>query len=182
MRIIAGKYRRRVLRCPKDGTRPTLDRVRESLFAILGNIEGETVVDLYAGSGALGLEAASRGARHVVLVESDRHAAEVIEKNASSIGADQECRVVRCAVEKARGPLRASGPFDIVLADPPWKISSEAIVVVPEVMSELLAPGAVVVVGHVSSEVLELAEDCPLVIDDVRRWGDSAFTFLKQRQ
>ncbi len=183
MRIISGKYRRRRLLCPKgDITRPTLDRVRESLFSILGNLEGDRVVDLYAGTGALGLEAASRGAAAVTLVEADRGVAEVIRKNVASLGAEGVCEVVQCAVEKCRGPLTARAPFDLVLADPPWRISGEALVVVPEITRGLLAPGATVVIGHASREDLRPAEDSELQLSDCRRWGDSALSFFRQHE
>ena len=85
MRIISGNFRGRRLECPKLVTRPTLDRVREALFSILGDVSGLCVIDLYAGSGALGLEALSRGARHVTLVEADRGAVQVIRKNVASL-------------------------------------------------------------------------------------------------
>jgi 16S rRNA (guanine966-N2)-methyltransferase len=123
VRIIAGKYRGRQLSCPPEVTRPTLDRVREALFSILGDLSGQCVVDLYAGSGALGLEALSRGARHVTLVEADRRAAQVIRKNAGSWGVDAQMRVLETTVENSRSALAAVKPIDLVLADPPWKIA-----------------------------------------------------------
>ena len=99
MRIIAGKFRGRKLSCPKVVTRPTLDRVREALFSILGDLSGLNVIDFYAGSGALGLEALSRGARFATLVEADRQACQVIRKNVESWGIEGAHRVVECAAE-----------------------------------------------------------------------------------
>ena len=78
MRVVAGEFRGRRLRMPKRGTRPTADRVREALFSMLGDVDGARVLDLYAGSGALGIEALSRGARSAVFVERDPRAAAVI--------------------------------------------------------------------------------------------------------
>lgn len=180
MRIIAGKFRGRKLACPKLVTRPTLDRVREALFSILGDLSDAKVVDFYAGSGALGLEALSRGASHVTLVEGDRQAAQVIRKNVEGWGIDGAYRVLECAVERSRGPLAAAAPIDLVLADPPWKISSDAAVVVPQVLKGLLAPSAIVVLGHASRDVLEVEADSGLERYDRRTWGDSALSFFRR--
>lgn len=181
MRIIAGKFRGRKLVCPKLVTRPTLDRVREALFSILGDLSDAVVVDFYAGSGALGLEALSRGARHITLVEADRQAAQVIRKNVESWGIDREYRVVECAVEKSRGSLKNGPPFDLVLADPPWKIALEAAAHVPEVVKGLLAPSAIVVLGHASRDELVVSEESGLERYDSRSWGDSALSFFRPR-
>lgn len=120
-RIIAGSARGRRLKVPPGQTRPTADRVRESMFAalahMLGGFDGARVLDLYAGSGALGLEAASRGAPTVVLVERDRSAASVARGNAAAV-AVPGVRVVAAPVARfLAGPGR---PFDLVLADPPY--------------------------------------------------------------
>jgi 16S rRNA (guanine966-N2)-methyltransferase len=179
VRIIAGKFRGRKLECPKLVTRPTLDRVREALFSILGDLTDQNVVDLYAGSGALGLEALSRGARQVILVESDRAAAEVIRKNGSFAEAGS-FRVVQTAVEKARSALAGMGPIDLVLADPPWKISAEAARVVPELVKGLLSPGATLVLGHASREALTIDAGSGYKLDRCRTWGDSALSFISQ--
>jgi 16S rRNA (guanine966-N2)-methyltransferase len=151
-RIVAGAAGGRRLSVPEGrGTRPTADRAREGLFAtvlaIRGPLDGARVLDLYAGSGALGLEALSRGASDVLLVESDPRAARVIRRNIETVGlpgarllADRVARVL------ARGP--AGAPRDVVFADPPYAAPDE------EVRRDLialrghgwLAPGALVVV------------------------------------
>jgi 16S rRNA (guanine966-N2)-methyltransferase len=180
VRIIAGKLRGRKLECPKLVTRPTLDRVREALFSILGDLSEQCVVDLYSGSGALGLEALSRGARHVTLVESDRHAAQVIRKNVAGWGLSAaELRVVEAKVENSRRLLTAIQPIDLVLADPPWLISKDAALIVPELVKGLLSPSAIVVLGHASREDLVLAEDSGLELESRRAWGDSALSFFR---
>lgn len=168
--------------CPKLVTRPTLDRVREALFSILGDLEGLCVVDLYAGSGALGLEALSRGARHVTLVEADRAASEVLRKNAAGLGAGDQVRVVTSTVEHARAALAQVAPIDLVLADPPWKISQDAARVVPAVTEGLLAPSARVVLGHAARDPLHLGEAKGLRLDQQRTWGDSALSFLSRSE
>ena len=127
-RIIAGAARGRRLKVPSDGTRPTTDRVREALFArldhLLGGFAGARVLDLFAGSGALGLEAASRGASAVVLVERDRRAAAVARANAATVGAPG----VEIAAMTVAGYLAgAPRPFDLVLADPPYGVTSSEV-------------------------------------------------------
>ena len=178
MRIIGGKFRGRRLECPKLVTRPTLDRVREALFSILGDLSGLCVVDLYAGSGALGLEALSRGARHVTLVEADRGAAQVIRKNVAGWGVERELRVLESSVERARAALGSIPPIDLVLADPPWKMAQEAALQVARAVRGLLAPGARLVLGHPARERLALDEASGLVVVSCRSWGDSALSFL----
>lgn len=121
-RIIAGTAGGRTIAVPPAGTRPTSDRVREALFSRLdhaGLLDGTTVWDLYAGSGALGLEAASRGAAAVVLVESGAKAAQVCRRNAAALGLSQ-VQVVASTV--AAFLERASGPVDLVLVDPPYAL------------------------------------------------------------
>lgn len=127
-RIIAGAARGRRLRTPKgDATRPTSDRVREALFSavtsLVGSLEGARVLDLYAGSGALGLEAWSRGAAAVTLVESDRRTADVVRANARDLGcgvATVWARNVATALTEA-----PAEPFDLVVSDPPYPVTEE---------------------------------------------------------
>ncbi|HSF97603.1 MAG TPA: 16S rRNA (guanine(966)-N(2))-methyltransferase RsmD, partial [Ornithinibacter sp.] len=150
-RIIAGAVGGRTLRTPPgSGTRPTSDRVREALFSALDAREavaGSRVLDLYAGSGALGLEAASRGAASVVLVESDGRAAEVIAGNVRDLGLSQ-VRVTRTSVEAAlaRGAGEAERA-DLVFVDPPYELDEVTLgAVLARLASGWLAPGGLVVV------------------------------------
>ena len=150
-RIIAGSAGGRTVRTPPGpGTRPTSDRVREAVFSALDArdaVRGARVLDLYAGSGALGLEAASRGAASVVLVESDRRAADVIAANARTLGLDH-ARVQRSTVAAAlaAGPA-PSDTADLVLVDPPYDLAEEALAAVLDLLTRgWLAPGALLVV------------------------------------
>lgn len=123
MRIIAGEWRGRKLAAPKgDGTRPTADRARETLFAMLtsrlGDFEGLQVADLFAGSGALGLEALSRGAETCLFVEQDRAAVDVIKANIAVLGAQARTRVDAASVMQLRA---ATKPVDLILVDPPYR-------------------------------------------------------------
>ncbi|HWJ82826.1 MAG TPA: 16S rRNA (guanine(966)-N(2))-methyltransferase RsmD [Nocardioides sp.] len=129
-RIIGGTAGGRRLQTPRgDRTRPTSDRVREALFSAIeawsGSLQGLRFLDLYAGSGAIGLEAWSRGAGHVTLVESDRRTAKLVTDNAASIGcdrADVRSRSVAAVLSEA-----APAPFDVVFSDPPYPLTDEAL-------------------------------------------------------
>ena len=135
---------------PGTGTRPTSDRVRESLFGALESadaITGARVLDLYAGSGALGLEALSRGAAGTDLVERGRQAAALIRRNAATLakaGGVAAARVHEVAVHTYL--LRATGPFDLVFSDPPYDLDDEAMTSDLVALAPLLSPHALVVV------------------------------------
>jgi 16S rRNA (guanine966-N2)-methyltransferase len=129
IRIIAGRYGRRVIRTPAGAsTRPTSDRVRESLFGSLESLvelSGAAFLDLYAGSGAIGFEALSRGAAQVTFVERDGDAVKVIRENARVLGAEAACRVEAVGVEKFLG-RPAAGAMDVVFLDPPYAQSVDS--------------------------------------------------------
>lgn len=122
MRVIAGEWRGRTLFSPGGSVRPTLDRVRQILFDILGaEIVGARALDLYAGSGALGIEALSRGAEQVVFVESDARVRRTLERNLGAVQAEERARVLGRPVLSAIRDLLATGvAFDWILADPPY--------------------------------------------------------------
>jgi 16S rRNA (guanine966-N2)-methyltransferase len=150
-RIIAGSAGGRTLRTPPgSGTRPTSDRVREAVFSALDArdaVREARVLDLFAGSGALGLEAASRGAASVVLVESDRRAADVISANARSLALTTVAVVRSTVAAYLGGPRPPAGPADLVLVDPPYDLPDDAVAAVLARLADgWLAPGAVLVV------------------------------------
>lgn len=121
MRIVAGRFRGRRLKAPKGmQTRPTTEKVREALFALLGPVEGFRVADLFAGSGALGLEALSRGAAELVTVERAGGSLSVLRENVAALGLGPEVRIMRRDLARGFGFLRDLGPFDLILADPPY--------------------------------------------------------------
>src|SRR5215216_2322847 len=142
MRIIAGKWRGRTIETPPGvATRPTADRVRETLFSMLvsrlGSFEELRVADLFAGSGALGLEALSRGAASATFVDSDPNAAAVIRKNAERLGASDRVRILRGSALA----LPRSDPFDLIFADPPYASGSGTAVLQAVEQARWLAPG-----------------------------------------
>ncbi len=189
--MIAGEAGGRRLAVP-DGrqTRPTSDRAREGLFAtissIVGPLAGARVLDLYAGSGAVGLEALSRGAEHVLLVEQGARAARVIRQNIEAIGlpgatmiADRVERVL------ARGPApaggqdcSAEGPYDVVFADPPYALADAGVTQVLSLLAEQgwLAPGALVIVERATRSG-PVSWPGGFVPDRARRYGEATFWY-----
>lgn len=123
MRVIAGRYRSRRLKAPTwKGLRPTSDRVKETLFNLLtGRVEGARVLDGFAGSGALGIEALSRGAHEVLFVDADRRAADLIAANLSSLGIESGYVMMRSGLLEALRRLPDAQRFEIVLLDPPYE-------------------------------------------------------------
>ncbi|MEV4659605.1 16S rRNA (guanine(966)-N(2))-methyltransferase RsmD [Micromonospora sp. NPDC049301] len=155
-RIVAGTLGgRRIAAPPGAGTRPTSDRVREALFSAVQaevDLDGARFADLYAGSGAVGLEALSRGARHVLLVESDARAARVIRENVAALRAGAAVRLVtgKVATVLAAGP--DGGPYDVVFADPPYAVPDAEITALLTTLVDggWLASGALVVLERSS--------------------------------
>lgn len=150
MRVIAGELRGRRFRAPPgDLTRPTSDRVRESLFNLLGPLaSGVRVLDLYAGSGALGIEALSRGASHATFVERARSAVVALRGNLKDLGLARRATVI--PREALVGLAAAAGPFDHIFADPPYDAGDAAEIVMRA--SRALAPGGVLSLEHASSD------------------------------
>lgn len=181
MRIIAGKLGGRRLDVPRgDRVRPTADRTKESLFNILGErCLGARVLDAFAGSGALGLEAWSRGASRVVLVEQDPVVLRVLQQNVAALVpealAAQEVRVVRADVMRAC-TSGALGVFDLVFVDPPYRKGLAPPLVAALVTGGVLARGALVVVERDRRD--EVSWPDTLTVRDERRYGDTVLTLL----
>ncbi|WP_201467367.1 16S rRNA (guanine(966)-N(2))-methyltransferase RsmD [Janibacter melonis] len=181
-RIISGQAGGRRLRTPAGGgTRPTSDRVREALFSALESrdaVQGAHVMDLYAGSGALGLEAASRGAASVLLVESDRSAIGVIRANIADVGA-AGARVQAGTVEAAldRTPTLA---YDLVLADPPYDVDEDSLAAVLDLLltREWLSPDALVVVER-SSRSPEPSWPAGLTLEGRKDYGETVLWYAR---
>lgn len=172
MRVVAGRFGGRRLSAPRGrDTRPTSDRVREALFSMLGPLAGERVLDLFAGSGALAIEALSRGAREAVLVERDARAVAVIRRNLAALGiGPDEARVVHAPALAALRDASARGEaYDLVLLDPPYRDAPRLGRELPEALTPVLAAGARVVVESDRRAVLEL----PLRLTHERRYGDT---------
>ena len=177
MRIIAGAWRGRTLVAPKGlETRPTADRTRETLFSMLvsriGSFDGLRVADLYAGSGALALEALSRGAGHATLIENDRAAVQAIERNLDTLGALGRATVRAMSAVS----LPREAPFDIVFADPPYADGSGDKVVAAVAKAGWLAPGGWLAIE--TARAVEIASG-PFAIDAARDVGRARITLLR---
>lgn len=186
MRVTGGTLRSRALRAPRgQATRPTSDRVREALFGILGSagaVQGARVLDLYAGTGALAIEALSRGAAGATLVESSRDALAVLRANVESLGLGDRAVVVGSDVRAALRRVLPRGPFDLLLADPPWALvdGGEAPrAIAGYVSAGALAPGALVVLEHSARTDAAGVAIAGLALDGTRRYGDTALAFYK---
>ena len=176
MRVIAGSRRGHRLSAPRGVvTRPTSDRVRESAFALVGPLEGARVLDLFAGSGAMGLEALSRGASRCVFVERDRAACRVIEGNLAKLGLTGALVLTSDATAVLREERRHARRYDLVLADPPyadWKRYAGPLGdLVPPVLSEA---GLFVVETEASLE-----PELPLDLVTSRRYGSARITVFR---
>ena len=181
MRIVAGSHKgRRIVAPPGDETRPTADRVREALFSIIGPVDGLDVIDLFAGSGALGFEALSRGARSAVLVERSPRALACIRGNAESLGFGDRVRVVGRDWRTALGGERAAcRTFGLCLCDPPYSLTNRVVEVIGAALAPLMAPPGIVVIEH--SAALPPPEPSGLEIASRidRTYGDTAVSVLR---
>lgn len=191
MRIIAGEYRGRRLEAPKgQGTRPTTDRVRESLMSALhsarGGFEGARVLDAFAGSGALALEALSRGAATAVLCERDREAASVIERNLRAVGLGRDtARLSRGDVLKRLPVPLAGHPFDLVFLDPPYATAPADVMAFVARLRQAgaLADDVIISYEHDGADdetVAALAAGEGWAIASHRRFGDTAIDLLER--
>ena len=183
MRIVGGKFRGRVLAGPSStATRPTSDRVRESIFNILAHgiadfeIEGARVLDLFAGTGALGLEALSRGAKFCQFVDEGTEARGVIRRNADALGTIGLCKIWRRDATKL-GPCAPQSPFDLVFCDPPYNKGMGEKALTSLVEGGWLSPGAIVVVEE--AENATVGEVAGLTLLDSRAYGDTQVRFYQ---
>ena len=179
MRIIAGEWRGRPLIAPEGrGTRPTSDRAREGLFSMLasrlGSFEGLHVADLFAGTGALGLEALSRGAAHCLFIDKDRDAIETLRRNVDRLGAADRADIRAQGVEHAAPPAR---PCDLLLLDPPYASGLAQMALARIADPAWVAPGGLV---SIETDGEQLAPPPGFAIEAERRFG-KAFLLLLRR-
>ena len=166
MRVVAGEFGGRRLQAPRGrATRPTADRVREALFSMLGDVGGARVLDLYAGSGALGIEALSRGAASAVFVDSEARAAEAIRRNLDTLGASGEVR----RQDALRFLAAARGPFELVFCDPPYDSDPSPATALAERLPAVTSQDARIVTESDKRRPLEL----PFPLLRERTYGDT---------
>ena len=185
-RIVSGFAGSLTLQVPKSGTRPTSDRVREAIFSSLDArdaVHGARVLDLYAGSGALGLEAASRGAASVVLVEKSPAAAQVCRRNAAALtAAAAAARRTLPVLDVRATPVQtylngAAGPFDVVFLDPPYDLGDAELHLVLQSLVPLLPDDAVVCLER-SARTAEPALPDGLTLERRKNYGETAVFWL----
>lgn len=183
MRIIAGSAKGRPILAPKGvSTRPTLDRVKESLFSILQfSLPGARVLDLYAGSGNLGLEALSRGAAFAVFNDRSRECAQVIRKNVETLGFQIQAEILQLEALDALRRLQSGAAFDFAFLDPPYQEGAAA-ALEALFMQDLIAEGGAAIVEHdwasppaISGDTLSL-----LRLADRRKYGDTGISFYER--
>jgi 16S rRNA (guanine(966)-N(2))-methyltransferase RsmD len=180
-RVIAGTARGIRLEAPGEGTRPFGDRVKQTLFAVLEpDLPGARILDLFAGSGAAGIEGLSRGARHATFVEQDRHALRVIAANLARTHLAEHASVVRGDVLDWLRNGGAGEPFAIVIVDPPYA-QPELLVAALEAVGSLLAPNARVVAKHFWRDQPPAVVGL-LASERERRFGETALTFYRRQE
>jgi 16S rRNA (guanine966-N2)-methyltransferase len=179
MRVIAGRLGGRRLKAPRGtSTRPTSDRVREALFSMLGDLHGARVLDLFAGTGALGIEALSRGAESVVFVERDASAIRTLSANLAALELAEPAAELRrgdafTALQSARGRAET---YDLVLIDPPYRRARDWAPELSALLPPVLGPAARVVVESDRRTPLEL----DMAIEQERRYGDTSIRIHRQ--
>jgi 16S rRNA (guanine(966)-N(2))-methyltransferase RsmD len=180
LRVIAGRLGGRRLKAPAGRvTRPTSDRVRESLFAMLGDVRAASVLDLFAGSGALGVEALSRGAARAVFVERDAAAVRVLKDNLEALHIAPVAAEVRRmdALRALRSALSLKETYDLVFIDPPYGRAHDWGPELSLVLPSLLAPAARVVVESDRRAPLQLAME----VEQERRYGDTSIRIHRHK-
>lgn len=182
IKVTGGELRGRNLRTPPGlATRPTAAKVRQAIFNILtGRVAGARAADLFAGSGALGIEALSRGAAACIFLEQDRATAKLLLANLAALGLTQRGQVIAAALDAADSRLLAAGPFDLILADPPYGRGQVAALTGLCARPGLLAAGGVLVIEHAPAE--RPAARGGLALDDRRAYGQTEVSFLSQQQ
>jgi 16S rRNA (guanine966-N2)-methyltransferase len=181
MRIIAGKYRGRRLETVNDlSVRPATDRVRQTIFDMLTSrvaLEGADVLDLFAGSGSLGFEALSRGARHVTFVENNRHALPYLQKTAQTLGCTDMVSIL--PVDALFFVDQSRESYSLVFADPPYAFSQTQEIPVRIFQKGLLRPEGFLVIEHAHPQKFESTE--AFVAGPEKRFGRTLVTFFQQR-
>ena len=181
MRIIGGEVKGRTLHFPsRSKERPTSDFLREALFNLLGSLQNKSFLDLFAGSGSVGLEAASRGVQDVYFVEKNKHLVEVIKKNIQKCCLDKNCRIIAGDIESGlRDLFRKKYEFDIIFADPPYNRNLVEATLKYLSKHQILRKGGIIVIQHSIKEKFSKPEDDNIYQTDQRKYGDNALTFLK---
>lgn len=182
MRVISGMLKGRRLVAPAGlSTRPTADRIKESVFNILGShVQSTMVLDLFAGTGALGIEALSRGADHAVFIDQAKAALTAIRTNIRNLGIGDQTRVFQWNIAKGLKCLSSMPQaFDLVFMDPPYGSNAVVPALTALVACDVLAPSVQIVIEHSIREPLAIST-LPLSVTDQRRFGKSLVSFVEK--
>ena len=181
MRITGGEARGKLIRIQKgSAVRPTADRVRESFFSIISVIAGKSFLDIFAGSGIVGLEALSRGAANAVFVEKDRKMAGELKRTIEKMGFSSRARVIADPAFQALNILLSGGEkFDIIFADPPYNKGMAGGLLDFATPEGLMEEDAVFVIQHSTKEALR--ESGAVLLTDQRKYGDTLLSFFHRR-
>lgn len=187
MRIIGGEFRSRTIAMPKGvEIRPTQDKVRQAIFNILGDVNGKNVLELFAGSGAFGIEAISRGAKGVTFVDNNFHCIQTIKSNLESLGVPiSKYNIIKADALKfpARaGQTRAGiyGKIDIIFLDPPYYKEMAKNCLINIDSCDILSPVGLVIIEHFKKDALDAELERLLFLDE-RRYGDTLITIFKAK-
>lgn len=184
MRIIGGKAKGRALHFPPGSKeRPTSDFLREALFNMLGSLEAKTFLDLFAGSGSVGLEAASRGAQRVYFVEKNRNLVKIIKNNIQKCSLDENCSVISADIEHGLISLfKNKCEADIIFIDPPYNRDMVATTLNILNKYQIFKKDVVIVIQHSMRENFTDSMKGNICFEDQRKYGDNVLTFLKMEK
>lgn len=182
MRITGGEVKGRTLRFPSGSKeRPTSDFLRETLFNLLDSLEGKSFLDLYAGSGSVGLEAASRGAKEVYFVEKNIKLAAIIEKNIQSCCFEKNCFVIAKDIKQGLSDLlKTKYKIDIIFADPPYNRNLVQTTLDLLNKNQFFGSNSLLIIQHSTREIFT-GDANNIFMTDQRKYGDNALTFFKWR-
>jgi 16S rRNA (guanine966-N2)-methyltransferase len=182
MRIIGGEYKSRLIDMPKGvDIRPTQDKVRQAIFNILGDISGKNVLELFAGSGAFGIEAISRGARHVTFVDNNFRCCQTVKSNLESLAVNEsKYDIIKADALKALPRFDKTGEkFDIIFLDPPYykEIAKKCLINIDSY--DIVSPVGLILVEHFKKDALDAELERFLFLDE-RRYGDTVITIYEK--
>jgi 16S rRNA (guanine966-N2)-methyltransferase len=181
MRIIGGEARGRRLFIPRTSSiRPTTDRIKEAFFNIIGFVDGKTFLDLFAGTGNMGLEALSRGAVKATFIENDQVLVDAMTRNISACGFTNRIEILSSDFIQAISILKErSGDFDILFADPPYEQGFVCQTLEHLGKGELMSEDGLLAIQHSIREVVKVKESGPFVLIDQRRYSDTILSFFR---
>ena len=184
MRLTGGEFRGRTLRFPSGSKeRPTSDFLRETLFNLLGTQQDKSFLDLFAGSGSVGLEAASRGAGEIYFIEKNAKLSAVIKKNIQEFCLENKCNIITSDVEKGLGQLfKKKNVFDVIFADPPYNKNLVGKTLELLNKNEIFTKDSIIIIQHSIKEGISEFPGDNIYLVDQRKYGENALTFFKWRE